>query len=61
MAGSTKNLPKLEDDACYETWKRDIEIWQELTDLPKPKQALAIHLSLSGKARVASSELGIAD
>ena len=56
---NAKNVPKLENDAFYETWKRDIEIWRELTDLPKEKQALAIHLSLTGRARVASSEIDL--
>ena len=53
--------PKLESDSNYETWKQDIEIWSELTNLPKTKRALAIHLSLAGRARTASSELSIAD
>lgn len=54
---SYKWPPKLDDESVYEAWKRDIGIWCELTDLPKKKQALAIHLSLTGRARVASSEL----
>ena len=65
MAGnqvySLKVPPKLESDDQYETWKNDIEIWRELTDLPKEKQALAMHLSLTGRARVASSEIKVAD
>ena len=51
--------PPLNNDESYETWKKDIEIWAKLTDLKKPKQALAIHLSLTGKARIASSELSV--
>lgn len=38
----------------------DFCFWS-LTDLPKGKQALAIHLSLTGQARQASSELVVAD
>ena len=57
---SVRGLPKLESDEHYETWKKDVQIWQVLTDLDKKKQALAIHLSLSGRARVASSELSVA-
>ena len=53
--------PKLNNSASYETWKRDIEIWCDLTDLVETKRALAIHLSLQGKARDASSEVPIAD
>ena len=54
---STKWPPKLENDSVYENWKKDIGIWCELTDLPKKKQALAIHLSLTGRARTGSSEI----
>ena len=53
--------PKLDNECNYETWKRDIDIWCEFTDIPVKKQALAIHLSLSGRARVASSELSLVD
>jgi hypothetical protein len=58
---STKWPPKLENDAAYENWKKDIEIWCDLSELPKTKQALAIHLSLSGRARAASSEIETGD
>ena len=56
---SVKWPPTLENDSSYENWKKDIEIWSKLTDLKPGKQALAIHLSLTGKARVATSELGV--
>ena len=35
----------------YETWKREVLLWQDLTDLPKRKQAGAFGLSLPGKYR----------
>ena len=57
MSCSTKWPPKLENEDFYENWKKDISIWCELSELEKPKQALAIHLSLSGRAREASSEI----
>lgn len=60
-ACSSKWPPKLNNDASYENWKRDIAIWCELTDFTAPKQALAIHLSLSGRARTASSEIKVDD
>ena len=56
-----KSPPLLEDDAAYECWKNDINIWCELTELPVEKQALAIHLSLTGRARVSSSEMQITE
>ena len=56
-----KSPPTLVNEESYETWKRDIGIWCELTDLVKEKQALAIHLSLTGRARIASSEIKVED
>ena len=59
--GSSKWLPKFVGESAYENWRKDIEIWCKLTDLPKKKQALAIHLSLEGRARLASSEIDTKD
>lgn len=58
---NTKCPPLFGSETSYECWKKDIVIWRELTDLPKKKQALAIHLTLTGKARQASGEVGVAD
>ena len=51
--------PTLAADSNYEAWKKDVQMWCHLTELPATKQALAIHLVLSGRARDASSELEI--
>ena len=59
-ACSTKSPPRFESEEAYEVWKNDIKIWCLLTDLDVKKQALAIHLSLTGRARVATSELQVA-
>ena len=62
MAGNVfKNPPSFTSDGNYESWKKDIAIWCKLTDIAKEKQALAIHLVLTGKARQASSEVEISD
>ena len=45
-----KNSPALTVDKAYESWRNEVLMWQELTDLPKPKRALAITLSLTHKA-----------
>ena len=58
---SSKWPPKFENESGYENWKKDISIWGELTDLPESKRALAIHLSLTGRARIASSEISVDD
>ena len=55
----SKCPPKLNNDCNYETWKEDVKIWCEFTDLDEKKRALAIHLTLTGRARIASSEVGV--
>ena len=57
---TSKCPPKFDNESEYENWKKDIEIWCELTDLAEEKHALAIHLSLTGRARIASSEIELA-
>ena len=58
MASNRKSPPLFkEDETDYEQWKKDIDLWTVITDLDKNKQAIVIHLSLSGRARSASSEL----
>ena len=46
-----KTPPTLRDDMPYENWKKELHIWQRFTTLEDEKQALAIFLSLEGKAR----------
>ena len=57
MALSYKQPPKFDEKSSYETWKNEIEIWRRVTDVKKEKQALAITLSLSGKARETALEI----
>ena len=56
MAAGYKNPPKFEED-CYQRWKNELEIWQLVTDLEKKKQALAVMLSLTGRAREAARNI----
>ena len=58
---SNKVPPRFENDTEYEAWKKDNEIWGLLTDLDASKQALAIHLGLTGRTRMASSEISVAE
>ena len=51
--------PALREDIPFENWKKEISIWQRFTTLSPRKQALAIFLSLTGKAREAVLELDI--
>ena len=61
MSAINKNPPLLEDELLYENWRNDIYIWCKYTDIPAKKQALGIHLSLNGRARIASSQIQIED
>ena len=42
----------------YEQWKKDLLLWTEFTDISRTKMAIAVHLSLTGRAR-ATSELSM--
>lgn len=57
MACSQRVPPKFVSEDDYENWRRDVEVWCQLTDLDKSKQALSIHLQLTGRARIASCEI----
>ena len=60
MSSCSGKYPFKFKEEDYEQWKRDVEIWTELIDFDKSKQALAIHLALQRRACVAASELTIA-
>ena len=51
--------PVLDDEANYETWKRDISIWSELKVVAVGKQGLAVYLSLTGRAKNAAQEVDL--
>ena len=57
MATTMKMPPLLEDEDAYEVWKEDLQIWCDLTDIPVEKHALAVHLTLTGRARAASQQV----
>ena len=45
MASSNlKNPPVFKEDGDYEEWKKDLLLWTILTELPKTKMAIAVHL-----------------
>ncbi|XP_016523030.1 uncharacterized protein LOC107835207 [Poecilia formosa] len=56
-AGNYKVPPPFNEKTSYESWKNEIEIWRLVTDLDKKKQALAVTLSLSGRARESALEI----
>ena len=61
MSGPAKIPPAFKEDGDYEEWKKDLEYWRFITDIPKEKIAVTIHLTLSGRARQASSEINSKD
>ena len=48
-----------EDNMDYEQWKKDLLLWTEFTDISRTKMAIAVHLSLTERARKATSELSM--
>ena len=62
MAGTSSKIPPpFKEGNDYDVWKNDLELWQILTDLDAKKHAIAVHLSLTGRARSATTELTKAD
>ena len=51
--------PSLSKCTSYETWLKEIKIWQKFTNLSVEKQAPAIFLTLEGTAREAVLELDV--
>ncbi|ESO99320.1 hypothetical protein LOTGIDRAFT_158401 [Lottia gigantea] len=51
MSENNRNSYKNPPDTVYDTWKNELEIWRRVTDLDADNQALAITLSLTGRAR----------
>ena len=54
---NVKNPPKLSVSKSYDDWVKLVEIWRDFTSVEKPKQALAVVLSLEGKAQEAALEI----
>ena len=61
MASTYKNPPKFDTDMPYERWKNELEVWQLVTELDKDKRALAVTLTLTGRAREAALEVPAKD
>ena len=51
----------LDDSTNYIDWCKELDVWAELTELLEEKNALAIFLSLRGKAKKAALQLEIKD
>ena len=58
---SFKTPPALSKSSSYENWKKELQVWEKLTDVSKSKRGLTVLLSLEGKAKDAILELEIDD
>ena len=62
MEGSDKVPPRFDENSDdYEQWVKDLELWSDFTSIKKEKQATAVHLQLTGRARKATSKISAAD
>lgn len=61
MAANYKNPPTFDEGKPYESWKNEVEMWIRVTELSKKKQALAVALGLTGRAREAAMEIPVTD
>ncbi|XP_059903072.1 transcription factor Sp2-like [Gadus macrocephalus] len=55
------SVPPVFDEKKYDSWRNEVEIWTHMTDLEKTKQALAVTLSLNGRARDTALEIPAED
>ena len=58
---NVKAPPVMPEDATFEEWKKEIQVWRLVTDLAKEKQGPAVLLSLKGRAREAALELEVSE
>lgn len=61
MAANYKNPPTFDEGKPYESWKNEVDMWIRVTDLTKKKQALAVALGLTGRARETAMEIPVDD
>ena len=59
--GNYKVLPPFDEKTSYESWKNEIAIWRLVTELDEKKQALAVTLSLKGRAKASALEIAAGD
>ncbi|XP_057296098.1 uncharacterized protein LOC130625028 [Hydractinia symbiolongicarpus] len=59
MSKSWVPPPSLDKETSYKDWKKEVQIWQALTELKAEKQGPAIFMGLRGKAKESVLELDI--
>lgn len=61
MVSNYRVPPTFDEGKPYESWKNEVAIWTRVTELEKKKQALAVALALSGRARETAMEIPVDD
>ena len=61
MASKYAPPPVFDESMCWVDYKKEIKIWQALTDWPAKRQGPSLYLFLQGKAREAALELDLDD
>ncbi|XP_029629926.1 uncharacterized protein LOC115207015 [Salmo trutta] len=61
MANNYNVPPRFDEKRSYESWKNELGIWTRVTNLDGKKQALAVVLSLEGRARDTALEISVED
>lgn len=59
MSKDYKSPPILSKDCNYNTWKKELKIWEAFTSLPEGKRAPAVFMTLTGEAKEAVLNLEI--
>ena len=59
VIGGSRAPPTLNDSVSYDSWKKQVQLWQICCRLDKKQQAPSLVLSLQGKAREAGLELEV--
>ena len=57
----SKRPPEFIEGSDYEQWKKDVLLWRTVSELDEKKHAIIVHLSLTGRARNATSEVSAKD
>ena len=49
------------EDRDFDSWKREIDVWRVVTELPKAKQGAVLYLSLPEKIRTQLESIAVVD
>jgi hypothetical protein len=61
MVNNSNVPPRFDKKRLYDSWKNELGIWTRVTNRDTKKQALAVLLSLDGRARDTALEISVED